>query len=70
MITSTIYIKPNITIEHELIGSKRFYVHNYKGVHYRVFDSLMKLREFTLHGNETWIFECETENKLEKYFEL
>lgn len=67
MITTTKYIKPNITIEYELVGLRKFYVYNYKGIHYRVFDSLIKLRDFILSGNETWIFDCETENKLDKY---
>ena len=31
MITATTYIRPNITIEYELIGLKKFYVYNYKG---------------------------------------
>lgn len=67
MIIKTTYIKPNITIEHDLVGLRKFYVYNYKGVHYRVFGSLMKLREFTTKERETWIFECETEKELEKY---
>lgn len=67
MIIATIYIQPNITIESELIGLKKFYIYNYKGVHYRVFRSLISLREFISNGYKTWIFECGTESELEKY---
>ena len=66
MITTT-YIQPNITIEAEIIGSKKFYVNNYKGVHYRVFSSLMSLRDFIVKECKTWIFECDTEKDLEEY---
>lgn len=67
MIISITYIQPNITIESELIGLKKFYVYNYKGVHYRVFCSLTSLREFISKEYKTWIFECGTESELEKY---
>ena len=67
MITATTYIRPNITIDSEIIGLKKFYVYNYKGVHYRVFRSLISLRDFIASGNKTCIFECNTENELEKY---
>lgn len=67
MILATTYLKPNITIESELIGSKKFYVYNYKGVHYRVFNSLMNLQKFIVKEYKTWIFECGTEDELEKY---
>jgi nitrogen regulatory protein PII-like uncharacterized protein len=63
----TLYLRPNITVEYGLIGSRRFYIYNYKGVSYRVFDALIKLREFIESGINTWIFECESENKLDKY---
>jgi len=67
MITATTYIRPNITIDSEIIGLKKFYIYNYKGVHYRVFRSLISLRDFIANGNKTCIFECNTENELEKY---
>jgi hypothetical protein len=67
MIIATTYTQPNITIESELIGSRKFYVYNYKGVHYRVFRSLMSFREFITKEYKTWIFECSTEDELEKY---
>lgn len=69
MITATTYIRPNITIEYELIGLKKFYVYNYKGVHYRVFNSLKTLRDFLAKGCDLWIFECNTENELDKYLQ-
>lgn len=67
MITATTYIKSNITIDSESVGSKRFYVYNYKGVHYRVFNSLTNLQDFIAEEHKTWIFECDNENELEKY---
>ncbi len=67
MIAKTTYIRPNITIEYEIIGSRKFYIYNYKGIHYRVFCSLKNLRNFITKACETWIFECGTENELEKY---
>jgi len=67
MTLSTAYLKPNITIEAELIGSNKFYVYNYQGVHYRVFNSLMNLQKFIAKEYKTWIFECGTEDELEKY---
>ena len=67
MIVATTYIQPNITIESEIVGSNKFHVYNYKGVHYRVFRSLINLREFLTNEYKTWIFECDTENELEEY---
>jgi len=67
MIMTTFYIRPNITVEVELIGANKFYVYNYKGIHYRVFNSLMNLRDFIITEDNTWIFECETEKNLERY---
>lgn len=67
MILATAYLKPNITIQAELIGLNKFYVYNYQGIHYRVFNSLMNLQEFIAREYKNWIFECDTENKLEKY---
>lgn len=67
MITATAYIQPNITIESEIVGSKKFYVYNYKGVHYRVFRSRIKLQESLAKERKTWIFECNTEGELEEY---
>lgn len=64
---SCIYLKPNITIESALIDSNKYYVYNYQGVHYRVFDSLINLQKFIKKEHKTWIFECNTENKLNKY---
>ncbi len=67
MIISTVYIEPNITVEREHVGTKYFYIYNYKGVHYRVFSSYMDLQEFLITERETWAFDCLTENELEKY---
>lgn len=67
MIITTTYIQPNITIDSEIVGSKKFYVHNYKGVHYRVFNSLKRLRDFTEKEYKTWTFECDTESELVEY---
>lgn len=67
MIIATKYLKSNITVESELVGSKKFYVYNYKGICYKVFCSLINLRDFIAGEGKTWIFECDTENKLEKY---
>lgn len=64
---ATIYLHPNITVESFLVGVKKIYVYNYKGVHYRVFCSLEKLRQFLSQENETFDFECESENELDKY---
>lgn len=67
MIIATKYIRPNITIDSELIGTEKFYIYNYQGVHYRVFDSLDALNIFLNSEHTTWCFECETENELEKF---
>lgn len=67
MILTTTYLKPNITIESELIGSNKFYVYNYQGINYRVFNSLMSLQSFLVRECKTWIFECGAEDELEKY---
>lgn len=67
MIVATTYIQPNITIDTEIVGLKKFYVHNYKGVHYRVFNSLKNLRDFIAKEYKTWVFECDTESELEEY---
>lgn len=69
MITSTKYIKPNITIDTELVGELKFYIYNYKGVHYRVFSSLLGLQTFVLKETKTWDFECGNEFQLEQYLE-
>lgn len=68
MIITTTYIQPDITIESELIGLKKFYIYNYKGVHFRVFNSLADLQKFISWGKNTWSFECEKEDDLEIYF--
>ncbi len=67
MILATKYLKPNITIESEIVGSKKYYVYNYKGVHFRVFNLLTGLRDFLYRGSNAWIFDCCTENELTKY---
>lgn len=67
MIITTTYIQPDITIESELIGLKKFYIYNYKGVHFRVFHSLANLKKFISWGKNTWFFECEKEDDLEIY---
>lgn len=69
MITATKYIKPNITIETELIGTRKFYIYNYQGVHYRVFHSLRGLHDFVIKESKTWDFECSDEFHLEQYLE-
>lgn len=67
MITAIKYLKPNITIEIEIINAKKIYVYNYQGVHYRVFSSLKNLHSFMSNGVKTWNFECNNEEKLIKY---
>lgn len=67
MITATTYIRPNVTVDSEIVGSVKFYVLNYKGVHYRVFRSSKNLREFIISEHRTWIFECDSESELEQY---
>ena len=67
MITATEYIKPNITIETEVVGTRKFYIYNYQGVHYRIFNSLLALRNFIGKEYKTWDFECSSELKLEQY---
>jgi len=67
MITFTEYLKPNITIETELIGKDRFYIYNYQGLHYRVFSSLATLNIFLNQEQTSWIFECETDAELESF---
>ena len=64
---TTTYLCPNITIETESVGANNFYVYNYKGIHYRVFDSSENLQNFLDIEKDTWIFECCTENELEEY---
>ncbi|OGF62627.1 hypothetical protein A2662_03765 [Candidatus Giovannonibacteria bacterium RIFCSPHIGHO2_01_FULL_45_33] len=68
MIYRTTYIRPNITIEHERIGQKKFYVFNHKGINYKVFQSLRKLRQFLEKRCETWIFECASEKELDRFY--
>ena len=67
MITSVKYLKPNITIETEIIKAGKVYVYNYQGVHYRVFNSLVNLHKFMKDEIKTWDFECDSEKNLEKY---
>ncbi len=69
MIISTTYIKPNITIERERVTSRYFYIYNYEGIHYRIFNSHVNLQKFLLAGSETWIFDCLTESELEDYLQ-
>jgi hypothetical protein len=68
MIFDTKYIRSNITIETEKIGLKSFFIHNYQGVCYRVFDSLEMANKFSAGVNVPWVFECETEAELELHF--
>ena len=68
MTFATTYLKPNITIETELIGVRKFYVYNYQGINYRVFCSLINLQNFIKKGQATWSFECCVESDLEEYF--
>lgn len=67
MITATQYIKPNITIEIELIGFDKFYIYNYQGVHYRVFNSLESLQMFLNDECFTCCFEFNSESELNKF---
>ena len=67
MVTTTAYLRPNITIESEIIGSKKSYIYNYQGIHYRFFRSVENLQDFITKGCKTWIFECNTEAELEKH---
>jgi len=69
MIIATKYIRPNITIETELIGTRKFYIYNYQGVHYRVFNSLLRLHDFITKESRTWNFECSDEFQLGQYLE-
>lgn len=68
MIIDTEYIRPNITIETEQIGPRNFFVHNYKGVCYRVFDSFEKTNKFLDGESVQAVFECNTEEELECFF--
>ena len=68
MITEKKYLKPNITIETESVGMLKFYIYNYKGIHYRVFDSLVALNMFLNKTQATWCFECDSEIELNSYF--
>jgi len=67
MIISSRYIKPNITIETEIASGKKIFIYNYKGIHYRLFDSFHRLNMFILTGINSWIFECESEKSLIAY---
>ncbi len=62
-----LYLRANITVESFLLDTRKLYVYNYKGVHYRVFCSLSSLRQFLSYESKTWIFECSTEKRLDKY---
>lgn len=68
MITAIKYIKPNITIETEFVGAQKFYVYNYKGVHYRVFNSFVALNTFLNNEYVSWCFECDSESDLGSFF--
>jgi len=70
MITETTYLRPNVTIEHELVGSKMFFVYNFKGISYRVFGSLANLNSYISGKIESCLFQCSSEKELEKYFTL
>lgn len=69
MILETTYLRPNITIETEKHGARTFYIYNYKGTHYRIFEGRAHLDEYMNHGTKAWIFDCEEEKDLENYFE-
>ncbi len=70
MITSTYYLRPNITIETELVGWTKFFIYNYQGIHYRVFRSLNDLSRFLMNGEDACSFDGLTEVELEKYLKL
>jgi len=67
MISSTKYLRPNVTIETEYIGTNKFYVYNCQGRHYRVFASLVALNLFLNKAQSTWDFDCDTESELETF---
>lgn len=67
MITSTCYLKSNITIEAEVIGADNFYIYNYKGIHYRVFKSSLTLNQFLNYEHPVWFFECNSERELDLF---
>jgi len=70
MITATKYIRPNITIESINFGLKKFYIYNDKGIHYRVFDSFKNLQTFYKTHENTWNYECETDEELDNYLNI
>ncbi len=63
------YIRANITVEIEEIGTQLYYVYNYQGIHFRVFQTILDLSKFFADMSCTWIFECLTEEELEDYFD-
>ena len=52
-----IYLRPSRTIEQTEVRNaekrKRFYVYNYEGYSFRVFHSLIELKNFFDHGDES-----------------
>ncbi len=62
------HIRANIAVEIEEIGTQLYYVYNYQGIHFRVFQSILDLSKFLEDMSCTWIFECLTEGELEDYF--
>jgi hypothetical protein len=69
MITATIYLQPDITVDADLVGDRKLYMYNYRGIHYRVFRSIIDLQRFFRTGEESFVFDCESETELEKYLE-
>jgi len=69
MITKTQYIRPNITIETEIVGDEQYYVYNYQGIQYKVFDTLT---DALTCANGEYIKPCrefDNEYKLNQYFQ-
>lgn len=62
MIIDIEYIRPNITIETFNTGSRYLYIYNYKGVHFRLFDSKNTLDQFMSSetNNNIREFSCES----------
>ena len=59
----TIYLRPNISIDVLNKNGKRFYIHNWKGLVYRVFDSATELFKH-IKGAPCWCL-AEFENEIE-----
>lgn len=65
------YLRPSRTIETILVSdshsSRVFYVYNYEGYSFRIFNSLVKLVNFVNNESES-NFHFNTENELDEFF--